>query len=214
MDTIPLFPLSAVLYPRMPLPLHVFEPRYQEMVRDCSASGDRFGVVAIREGAEVGPAALPYRTGTLASVERVVRRARGRSHLLVTGRRRFAIVRLVDGRSYPQAEVEYLEDGEPDAACLLLASQAREAFARYVRSLARLSATPLTSARLPEDPVLLSWTIASGLMVELPRKQALLEESRVGWRLRRELAMIQSETLLLDHQLANRVQINFGYGLN
>ncbi len=49
---LPLFPLNVVLFPHMPLPLHIFEPRYRQMIADCLEEGHSFGVVAIQEGSE------------------------------------------------------------------------------------------------------------------------------------------------------------------
>lgn len=65
---IPLFPLSAVLFPGGPLNLRIFERRYLDLVRDCSRSGSGFGVCLILEGREVGEPALPAAIGTLARI--------------------------------------------------------------------------------------------------------------------------------------------------
>lgn len=85
MPELPLFPLRVVLYPHMPLPLHVFEPRYQTLLRDCQRDGVRFGVVAIRSGPEVGGPAESEQVGTVAITTKRVPLSGGRSHLLVTG---------------------------------------------------------------------------------------------------------------------------------
>ncbi|HXL19893.1 MAG TPA: LON peptidase substrate-binding domain-containing protein, partial [Streptosporangiaceae bacterium] len=74
---LPLFPLNVVLFPHMALPLHVFEPRYRKMIGDCLEEGHSFGVVAIREGRETGPA-TPYGVGTLAKIVRIDRLDDGR----------------------------------------------------------------------------------------------------------------------------------------
>src|SRR5437588_780370 len=79
---LPLFPLNAVLFPHMPLPLHVFEPRYRQMIADCLEEGHSFGVVAIREGSETGPT-TPYDVGTLAKIVHIDRLEDGRMNLLV-----------------------------------------------------------------------------------------------------------------------------------
>ena len=77
---LPLFPLNAVLFPHMALPLHIFEPRYRQMIGDCLEEGHSFGVVAIREGTETGPA-TPYEVGTLAKIVRIDRLDEGRGGL-------------------------------------------------------------------------------------------------------------------------------------
>ncbi len=64
---IPLFPLQAVLFPGGPMPLKIFEPRYLRMISQCLKEGSGFGVILIREGAEIGPATT-YEIGTLARI--------------------------------------------------------------------------------------------------------------------------------------------------
>jgi uncharacterized protein len=211
---LPLFPLRVVLYPHMPLPLHVFEPRYQTLLRDCQRDGSRFGVVAIRSGPEVGGPSEPERVGTAAIITRRVPLPDGRSHLLVTGGRRFQIKRLLTGTPYPRAEVDFLEDQGPDPASFILASEAGAALSRYAARLARISGRTLSSNPNPTDPILLSWVIASTLMVELAHKQTLLEQASVSARLRHEIELLKREVTFLDLELANRLQLAPSYDRN
>lgn len=101
---IPLFPLDLVLFPGAALPLHIFEDRYREMVRECVADGLVFGVVrARREGLAV--------VGCTASVLTVLNEyPDGRSDILCQGRHRFEIEMLDDSRSCLQAEVALFSD--------------------------------------------------------------------------------------------------------
>ena len=73
----PLFPLNVVLFPGMALPLHIFEPRYREMINRCLDENLAFGVVLIKEGPEVGGDALPRRVGTAARIVKVDRQPDG-----------------------------------------------------------------------------------------------------------------------------------------
>jgi uncharacterized protein len=98
---LPLFSLNVVLFPHMPLPLHIFEPRYRQMLADCLEEGHSFGVVAIREGSETG-ASTPYDVGTLAKIVRIDRLDDGRMNLLVMGASRFEIMRTSEDRPYPR----------------------------------------------------------------------------------------------------------------
>src|SRR5947209_19069395 len=91
---IPVFPLGVVLFPHMPLGLHIFEERYRQMMRDCHEAGTSFGVVAIREGREVGEGALPYEVGTLAQIRESEKLPDGRYNLRVEGASRFRVERL------------------------------------------------------------------------------------------------------------------------
>ena len=209
-----LFPLRMVLYPHMPLSLHVFELRYQALLRDCQRAGGGFGVVAIRSGDEVGGPAEPEEVGTVAVITKHRPLPGGRSHLVVTGARRFRIKGLLTAMPYLRAEVELLQDQAPDPAAFILSSEARAALTRYTAGLARITGQAPSSNPLPSDPLLLSWVIASTLMIDLPHKQRLLEGPSVSQRLRQEIELLRRETTLLDLQLANRLQTVPTYGRN
>src|SRR5438034_9441063 len=96
---LPLFPLNVVLFPHMPLPLHIFEPRYRQMIADCLEEGHSFGLVAIQEGSETGPA-TPYDIVTLAKIVRIDRLDDGRMNLLGMGASRLQIVGTAIDRPY------------------------------------------------------------------------------------------------------------------
>jgi Lon protease-like protein len=106
---IPLFPLELVLFPGMPLPLHIFEPRYREMIAECVAGNAPFGVVrAERDGLAI--------VGCTAQVMRVLRRyPDGRSDILTQGIDRFEIEQLDNSRTFLQAQVDMLPDSGPAA---------------------------------------------------------------------------------------------------
>jgi Lon protease-like protein len=202
---IPLFPLSVVLFPHMPLPLHVFEERYRQMMRDCQQDGTSFGVVAIREGVSVGGTATPHPVGTLAQLRKVERLEDGRYNLLVVGASRFRILRLSTRRPYLLGEVEYLQDsdGEQDVSGQL-ARQVGAAFRGYADTLRQLAGQEPATIELPDDPELLSYLVAATLQVEIARKQELLEMDAAQARLRACLALLRREAVLLDQMLARR----------
>jgi len=89
-DTLPLFPLKTVLFPGGPLALRVFEPRYLDMVAYCLRGSNRFGVVAIREGEEVGAASL-YEVGTTAEIVDWHQEEDGLLGILAIGRQMFRL---------------------------------------------------------------------------------------------------------------------------
>ena len=107
---IPFFPLRTVLFPGMPLPLQIFEPRYRTMTRELLESGGVFGVLLIREGNEVGGGAVPYSVGTTARIEQCQELPNGRYVVSARGKRRFRVVRTLAPRPYPYGEVEYIDD--------------------------------------------------------------------------------------------------------
>jgi len=105
---LPIFPLSLVLLPGMPLPLHIFEDRYKEMMADVLPAGREFGIVFAKDEGIVN-------IGCTATVQKVVRRYEdGRLDLLATGQRRFQIDSLNEDKSYLRAEVEYFDDDEEE----------------------------------------------------------------------------------------------------
>jgi Lon protease-like protein len=200
---IPLFELGVVLFPHMPLQLHVFEERYRTMLRHCDEQGTSFGVVAIREGVEVGGGAVAYEAGTLAQIRQLDRLDDGRATLLVTGASRFRVVRRIDTHPFPAGEVEYLEDNPgDDAETQRLAAEVRESFQRYAATMQQLASQDPSVEELPDDPELLSYLAAAALQVEIPHKQRMLEADSAAERLRICLALLRREETLLDRMLA------------
>src|SRR5262249_893896 len=105
---LPLFPLDMVLLPGAPLPLHIFEPRYKEMIGECLERKEPFGVLRAKEGevAEIG---------CTAEILKVVKTYDdGRMDLVAQGRQRFEVMQVHPERSFLQAEVFYLND-DPEA---------------------------------------------------------------------------------------------------
>jgi Lon protease-like protein len=200
---IPLFELGVVLFPHMPLQLHVFEERYRAMLRHCDEQGTGFGVVAIREGIEVGGGAVSYDVGTLAQIHRLERLDDGRANLLVTGATRFRVTRRIHDHPFPAGEVEYLEDapGEP-AAMERLAGEVRDSFQRYAATLQQMASQEPSVDELPDDAELLGYLAAAALQVEVPHKQRLLEADSAEERLRMCMSLLRREEALLERMLA------------
>jgi Lon protease-like protein len=202
---IPLFPLSVVLFPHMPLPLHIFEDRYRQMMRDCEEEGTSFGVVAIREGVEAFGPATPHPVGTLAQLRKVEKLDDGRYNLLVVGASRFRVVGVTTRKPYLVGEVEYLQDADGgERVSAELARQVVTAFRGYADTLRQLGGQEPASIELPDDPELLSYLVAATLQVEVSRKQELLEIDAARERLRGCLALLRREAVLLDQMLARR----------
>src|SRR5580698_7805870 len=143
-EMLPLFPLSTVLYPGLPLPLHIFEERYRQLVRDLLAGPEPpvFGVVAIREGRETGIDGVSslYPVGCTAVLRQVQRYPDGRYDITTSGARRFRLLELNESRLYLQGEVEMLPDETGDeAAAQTEADIVRAAFGGYLRALSSLA---------------------------------------------------------------------------
>jgi Lon protease-like protein len=100
-----MFPLGSVLLPGMPVPLHVFEPRYRRMVDDCRAGDGTFGVVLIERGSEVGGGDVRTDVGTLAQIVETRELPDGRWLLGVVGMERIRVERWLPDDPYPRAEI-------------------------------------------------------------------------------------------------------------
>lgn len=200
-EVIPLFTLGTVLLPGLVLPLQVFEPRYRVLVADLLARdpADRFfGVVAIRHGAEVGPAGGQqlHEVGTTAVVHEVEPQPDGRASLVTVGGRRFRICALVppdaDGTPpYQRAEVEWLPEVVGDEAAVLAHAVAR-AHAAYRTALGATGPD-----ELPGDPTVLSYAVAAATVLDPGELQGLLALPDTTARLRAELGLLRRETGLL-----------------
>jgi Lon protease-like protein len=106
MPQIALFPLNIVLFPGGPLPLRIFETRYLDMVRSCMRGDQRFGVVLIREGSEVGPAQT-FEVGSMARIVDFHQLSDGFLGLSCVGEQRFRILtrsRQADGLNLAEVE--------------------------------------------------------------------------------------------------------------
>jgi uncharacterized protein len=199
---LPLFPLGTVLYPGLLLPLHIFEERYRQLVRDLLAEPEprQFGVVAIRKGRETGVDGISalYEVGCVATVRRVVEHVDGRFDLVTAGTQRFRLAGLDHSRPYLQGEVELLPDEDGDEAAAALAVRTvQRAFRDYRGALAERGAAEVGLPALPDEPLLLSYLVAASMVVDLPDRQVLLAEPDALSRLEAERAMLAKETAML-----------------
>ena len=161
---LPLFPLPLVLFPGVPLPLHIFEPRYREMLADCLAGDRRFGIVFAAEDDPEGP--RRGAVGCIAVIQSSETLPDGRSNILVVGGDRFAIARLVAGvRPYLLGEVvTYGDIEEPPEPLGTVARQLRDVFERVGRAARGLR-------RVSEGPAL-DEAIVDRCRIELPFRAA------------------------------------------
>ncbi len=201
-ETLPLFPLGTVLFPGLPLPLHIFEPRYRQLARDLldGPQPGRFGVIAIRKGRETGVDGISalYEIGCTATLRRVTKYDDGRFDLLTVGTERFRLTGLDDSRPYLQADVELLGESTGDeAAAAQAAGAVQRAFGTYVAALRQRDGTEGSTPELPDEPVLLSYLVAASMILDLPVRQALLAEPDAAGRLSSERALLAREITML-----------------
>jgi Lon protease-like protein len=198
MPELGLFPLSIVLVPTERIPLHIFEPRYRELIAECVESGGEFGLVlATGDGAV-------HEIGTRASVVQVLETLEdGSSNIIVEGGERFRLLALAEGRSFTTAEVEPVVDedepAEPDDTVRALAL-----FAELVEEAE-------TDVDLPdEDAPQLDFELAARIDFGVDPKQELLAITSPRQRMHRlvELLGIALEAVRLEKTLRERAGSN------
>ena len=169
---LPLFPLDVVLFPGVPLPLHIFEPRYKEMISECLESNQVFGVLRAKaEGiAEIGC------TADIVGVTK--KYPDGRMDIVTEGRRRFELIEVKEDRSFLQGEVFYLED-EPGLAT---ADEIQRVTNLHNDILRLAEAEPLGAGEA--DTNSLSFRLAGSLPLDLDFKQTLLAINSEAIRIR------------------------------
>jgi Lon protease-like protein len=192
-----MFPLSAVLYPHAQIPLHVFEPRYRALTRDCLAGDYRFGVVLIERGSEVGGGDRRMQVGTRAVITKAAALSDGRWLLVVQGDVRIRVADWLDDDPYPLAMVEEWSAQIDTVEESLL--QRAEQSVRRTRGL--LSESGTTSALAPDtqfddDPDVASWQLCSEAPLNMMDAHRVLSTS--GTRERLEMLIELTEAMEQD----------------
>ena len=199
---LPLFPLGAVLYPGMVLPLHIFEERYRQLVRDLLEQPEprEFGVIAIRKGRETGIDGVHslYEIGCTATLRRVDELEGGRFDLVTVGTRRFRLLALDQTLPYLQGEIELLAENAVDqAAAAPYVHAVQVALRAYLDALTERGGATVRIEELPSEAVLLSFVVAATMVIDLPERQGLLDEPDTARRLGAERALLARETAML-----------------
>lgn len=219
---LPYFPLHVVLFPHLPLPIHVFEERYRALARDVTADDSphegRFVVSMLTGGQEVGDASARARKiGTICEVHSAEEFPDGRWLLLTVGVARARLGEVDQSGEYAMVEAEPLDEVAGDVGGTLLPT-VQAALDEYMATVKRFVAAAASSAHesqeitdvaasldevlkpihLPDDPLAASYAVGGVLQVELTRKQHLLELPDAGSRLRAELGMLRRESSLLE----------------
>ncbi len=189
-----LFPLNSVLFPGAVLNLHIFEPRYKQMINECLEAGEGFGVALIAEGAEAGdPNVLPHDIGSIAEIVDVQPLPFGRYFISTVGRNRFRIREVISREPYLIADVDELEEPEQyvDREVDELLPAVLERFEEYLAMLVEFSGQE-SAVDIPEDdPRSTSYLIGDMLQVAERVKQRLLELVDTKARLRAEYDFLE-----------------------
>src|SRR5687768_12882090 len=190
---LPLFPLPVVLFPGVPLPLHIFEPRYRQLLLDIRLANNLFGLAYFdptNTENEVPPAG---HVGCVAEVTETQTFPDGRSNILTLGVIRYRIESYVDrGDPYLVAQVSYFEDDEEDES--LLSGPAKEVADTFTRIAQAVRTINDERAALPDisdtEPQRLSFLVAAAMEIDAEIKQELLELRLTSERLERLRSML------------------------
>lgn len=177
---LPLFPLDLVLLPGTPLPLHIFEPRYKEMIGECLDRSQPFGVVRSKEEgiAEIG---------CTAEIVTVTKKYEdGRMDIVTQGRQRFEVMQVNQERAFLQAEVLYLQD-EPGRAST---EERQQALKLHGEIMTLAGAEPEKSSEIDEQQ--LSFHLAGSLPLDPDFKQTLLGMKSEAERLRAVISFFEA----------------------
>ena len=182
---LPLFPLGAVLFPGTRMPLHLFEPRYRQMLADIRAGDQRFGMISAVPG--VAERDLPAgRIGCVAELVDVDIMPDGRANIIVIGRERFALNAFLDHEApYHMASVTTVAD-EPGGAPVALAVAADEVlsnFTRVVKAVRILNDDTDPLPVLPDSAAQIAWSIGAMIDLDAESRYRLLAERSPAARL-------------------------------
>lgn len=179
-----LFPLPLVLFPRAPQPLHIFEPRYRQLIADSLDSKRDFGII-LRTPEIAERSIAPGTVGCVARIESSQQLPDGRSNILVTGTQRFSLIGFVDDEApYHVGEVEYFDDEvESLDPTDDIAARVRDVFARVGRAARAMQDDTTPLPELPSDRAALSFAVAQYVDLEMRYKQELLSSRSPTQRL-------------------------------
>jgi Lon protease-like protein len=182
-EQLPIFPLNTVMFPGVRAPLHVFEDRYRALVHHLLKISDKslrlFGIVAIREGYEVGQHGVQsvHRVGCLVQMTSVEPYEDGRFDIEVLGRERLRLDGLDISGEFLVGDVETLPSARTPKGNDTTREAARtlETFEEYRRRLSQVSGGTVLDGNLPRDPEYLSYSLAATCLLTLRDRQGLLE---------------------------------------
>lgn len=216
MSQLPLFPLNTVLFPGVPINLHIFEPRYQKMIRYCLSESHPFGVVLIRRGTEaMGPVAEPFEVGCSAAIMETEALGDGRMNISAVGVDRFRIRSLDHDQPYLIGEVEKFPILRfSDSSLKDLAANLRPWVSKYLRLIAEKIPDDIEEKYLPDEPAALAYL--SAFLVQAPArdKQDLLEIETMPGMLASLIELYKRETALIRALVHGEGPTEAGFGLN
>ena len=204
----PMFPLGMVLLPTMVVPIHVFEPRYRQMTKDCLDGDREFGVVLIERGSEVGGGDIRTDAGTMARIVDAQEFPDGRWGLVAEGTRRIRVSRWLEDDPYPRAEVQdwadeelgYDEEAEMEAGLPSVVVSWRRVLALQ----SELGAPgPPATFEVSDDPLTAVWQLASLSPMGPLDRQRLLTAGNSA----RRLGLLEDSLAVAEEIIRARIEM-------
>lgn len=198
----PMFPLGLVLFPGTYLPLHVFEPRYRELVEACMAGTPEFGVVLIERGSDVGGGDARFDVGCVAHIVAAAELGEGRWAIGAVGTRRIRVTRWLPDAPYPRAEVEWWDDPIPGPAAGEGRAVALSALRRVLALAAELGEeVPDATTPIDDDPLQAGYQMAALAPVGALDQMVLLRAQTPDERLELLVTLLGDEAAVLARRL-------------
>lgn len=208
-ETIPLFPLSIVVFPGHLVPLHIFEPRYKEMVADCTHGGaSRVFGISFEEDGEVAGIGC-----AVTIMQRRPAEPDGSFDIVCRAQGRYRILEVFEDQAYLQAKVEYFDDDEDDEADPALQQLLKIRFRSLVDLAAQEAGSQIVDGQgAPEEAAEgleegNAWAIAQRTGMEGAGKQVLLEMTSENARLQNLAAYLEELLPVLEVRMARKKQV-------
>lgn len=206
MNDLPLFPLNSVLFPGMPLQLHIFEDRYKLMINRCLENKTPFGVVLIESGQEAGGVlATPHLIGCTAYINQVQPLPFGRMNIIAQGRDRFRVRRLHQNNAYLSGDVELIPLARDETVdTRARAHKLRHLLKQYLGTLENAGQLNFDESQLPNDSLALAYLSAVILQTDMHEKQLLLAAETARKMIYDLVVLYRREVTLLEFMITDK----------
>lgn len=211
MMEIPLFPLNLVLFPGMPINLHIFEERYKIMINECIDKREPFGVVLITNNVDdTSENAETSLIGCTAQITQVQPLQEGRMNISAIGKDRFQITSFKHDKPYPSGLADPFPLEKDETPNLMSQTRKLRSYIEsYLSILQQARQSQFKSTHLPNEPTALSYLGAVLLQTEPEKKQELLATQHLSTLVNSLLAIYQHEVRLLRATISPPENIDF-----
>jgi Lon protease-like protein len=188
-----------VFFPGQVKMLHIFEPRYKELLQMCIHTGSPFGIVLDQPASREDPDPMPHRVGVMAHIFQVARQSDDTYHIQIYGGDRFQVQHFYENLPFLQAEIRSFPLAQTDTEeAFLLADLVGELLDDYLDSLTEASGYDFQLPDLPDTPEQLAYVTAAALQINNQQKQALLNTPTLPELFRQEIRYLISEQDLMN----------------